>query len=387
MNNKGYIPLKHPRPILLPSSCDGSSQAARVPAHNLGGSNTVPRIRRIRLRVTPRDFLPEGIPATDSLPQTVGLSSSEGSGPARRRLRIVRRWTTAPNTFGLWREYYSEPSFIPDLNRSLSTFQSGNLESHPHLPLHPSPQDALGPFPNYSTFLQAKWLWQGDTTVLGAAANKRLVDTIYSDPDFRPLDVVGVCFTSLRQKLAEYQISPFLDSDEWKETAVQISVPLGPQQPGNAFPASADLSVSGLQHRSIVDVVKRVLTTDPNVAHYHLHPFRQYLSTPGSGPEELPKRVVDDIYNSDAMLREYEALRRSPREPGCPFERVILALQFWSDATQLANFGTAKLWPVYMYFGNQPKWARSQPDMHACHDIAHIPSVSSRPFLLEYIVS
>ncbi|KIO32590.1 hypothetical protein M407DRAFT_66420, partial [Tulasnella calospora MUT 4182] len=86
-------------------------------------------------------------------------------------------------------------------------------------------------------------------------------------------------------------------------------------------------------------------------------------------------RVVDDIYNSDAMLREYEDLRRSPREPGCPFERVILALQFWSDATQLANFGTAKLWPVYMYFGNQPKWARSRPDMHACHDIAHIPSL------------
>lgn len=310
------------------------------------------------------------------MPQAVSLSSLEGGDPPRRRLRIVRRWTTSPNAFGLWREYYSEPSFIPDIHRSLSTFQSGNL------PLCPSLQEALGPFPNYSTFLQAKWLWQSDTTVLGAAANNRLVEIAYSDPDFRHRDVVGVCFTSLRQKVAEYQPSPFLDSDEWKETAVRISVPLGPQQTGNAFPASADLSVSGLHHRSIVDVVKRVLTTDPNVVHYHLHPFRQYLSTPGSSSEELPKRVVDDIYNSDAMLREYEALRRSPREPGCPFERVILALQFWSDATQLANFGTAKLWPVYMYFGNQPKWARSRPDMHACHDIAHIPSVSNGPLPL-----
>ncbi|KIO17438.1 hypothetical protein M407DRAFT_84982, partial [Tulasnella calospora MUT 4182] len=166
---------------------------------------------------------------------------------------------------------------------------------------------------------------------------------------------------------------PFLESDGWMESNVQIEVPLGPQKGDHIFPASAPLQVPGLQHRNIVDVVKRVLSTDRNVLHYHLHPFRQYAAPLDSLQSTLPQRVINDIYNSDAMIKEYEALQRSPREPGCNFERVILALQFWLDATQLANFGSTKLWPVYMYFGNQPKWARSRSDMHSCHDIAHIP--------------
>ncbi|KIO17704.1 hypothetical protein M407DRAFT_32629, partial [Tulasnella calospora MUT 4182] len=79
MSSKQPTPEIHPNPLLLPpSSCHGSSPAERVTAHDLGWSNTVSRIRRIRLRVTPRDFLPEGIPVPDSVPQAIELSSSEG---------------------------------------------------------------------------------------------------------------------------------------------------------------------------------------------------------------------------------------------------------------------------------------------------------------------
>ncbi|KAG8891805.1 hypothetical protein FRC00_013056 [Tulasnella sp. 408] len=239
----------------------------------------------------------------------------------------------------------------------------------------PTLEEALGPFPNYSTYLHAKWLWQNESGTISAAANQKLLDTVYADEKFNHKDVIGVCFTTLKRKVAEFQPSPFLNSDGWKESKVQIEVPLGLQKGEQIFPASARFRVPGLQHRSIVDVVKRVLSTDRNVLHYHFHPFRLYASPPDSLHSAPPQRVVDDIYNSDAMIKEYEALQRSPREPGCKFERVILALQFWSDVTQLANFGSAKLWPVYMYFGNQPKWARSRSDMHSCHDIAHIPSL------------
>ncbi|KAG9000858.1 hypothetical protein FRB90_011721, partial [Tulasnella sp. 427] len=233
--------------------------------------------------------------------------------------------------------------------------------------------EALGPFPNYSTYLHAKWLWKTESGTISAAANQELIDSVYSDKNFHPADVAGMCFSTLRTKVAEYQPSLFLESDSWKESAVEIAVPLGVQKGDDLFPASAKLHVPGLQHRSIVDVVKRVLTTDPNVCQYHFHPFRQFSnSSSATGPTQ---RVVDDIFNSDAMIKEYESLRRSPKEQNCSFERVVLALQFWSDATQLANFGSAKLWPVYMYFGNQPKWARARSDMHSCHDIAHIPSL------------
>ncbi|KAG8958343.1 hypothetical protein FRC05_009001, partial [Tulasnella sp. 425] len=342
-------------------------------------SLVAPRARCIRLRVAPHDVLPEGVLVHLASTTPASPSRSPSPDPAhqqRRCIQIVRQWITKPNKFGVWREYYSQPSVIPDLDRSLQTFQTGrSLVMQPLSLQPPTLQEALGPFPNYSTYLHARWLWQNESGTISAATNQNFINTVLRDKEFKPEDVVDICFTTLRSKVAEFQPSPFLESDGWKESEVQIKVPLGPQKGDQIFPSSAKLGVPGLHHRSIVDVIKRVLSTDRNVLQYHFHPFRQYAVPPGSPPSIPPQRVVDDIYNSDAMIKEYENLQRSPREPGCNFERVILALQFWSDATQLANFGSAKLWPVYMYFGNQPKWARSRSDMHSCHDIAHIPSL------------
>ena len=53
----------------------------------------------------------------------------------------------------------------------------------------------------------------------------------------------------------------------------------------------------------------------------------------------------------------------------------MAALMFWSDSTHLANFGTAKLWPIYMFLGNLSKYTRSHPTAHACHHLAYIPSL------------
>jgi hypothetical protein len=47
-----------------------------------------------------------------------------------------------------------------------------------------------------------------------------------------------------------------------------------------------------------------------------------------------------------------------------------------SDATTLADFGTAKAWPIYLMFGNLSKYIRAQPDSGAMHHLAYIPSVS-----------
>ncbi|KAG1811066.1 hypothetical protein DFJ58DRAFT_673802, partial [Suillus subalutaceus] len=57
-------------------------------------------------------------------------------------------------------------------------------------------------------------------------------------------------------------------------------------------------------------------------------------------------------------------------------EHVIAGLMFFSDTTHLANFGTAKAWPLYLYFGNLTKYARSMPQSGACHLVGFLPSVS-----------
>lgn len=318
---------------------------------------------RIALRLP--DHLPEGPRAPSRSP------SPEIRRPGQRRLVIVRKWVTPPNCFRLYREYYRKPSIIPDLKADLTSFTSSHL-----LQLLPPPtlEKALGPFPNYSTFIHARWLWTTEGAGNSDAANRALLKTVYKDKEFVSADVMTKSFKRLKKAVENYQSDPFYKSDGWKESSVAISVPLGKPRPGGQpeFPPAAEFAVPGLRHRSIVDVVHRVIRTDPNVRDFHLHPFRQYVQNQDGKP---PSRVIDDIYSSDAMMDEYEKLQRSPREPGCIFERVIFALQFWSDATLLANFGSAKLWPIYMYFGNQPKWARSRSDKHACHDIAYIPSL------------
>jgi hypothetical protein len=50
---------------------------------------------------------------------------------------------------------------------------------------------------------------------------------------------------------------------------------------------------------------------------------------------------------------------------------------FFLDATHLANFGTAKAWPLYLYFGNLTKYACSAPKSSTYHLVGFLPSVSS----------
>jgi len=79
---------------------------------------------------------------------------------------------------------------------------------------------------------------------------------------------------------------------------------------------------------------------------YHMRPD-------GNGKE----RVFSEMYDSDVLWEEHNKVQRAPTDDlTCKQKKVIAALMFWSDATQLASFGTAKLWPIYMLFGNLSKY-------------------------------
>jgi hypothetical protein len=105
---------------------------------------------------------------------------------------------------------------------------------------------------------------------------------------------------------------------------------------------------------------------------FHLFPFKCIWRDPLDGHQEC---VFNKLYTSDSWLEAQDDLQRQPREPGCLLERVITRLMFFSDATYLTTFGTAKAWPLYIYFGNLTKYARSAPKSGACHLIGFLPSV------------
>ncbi|OSX62623.1 hypothetical protein POSPLADRAFT_1117667, partial [Postia placenta MAD-698-R-SB12] len=119
--------------------------------------------------------------------------------------------------------------------------------------------------------------------------------------------------------------------------------------------------------------VIRSAFAEPLARQFHLFPFKLlWQSTSASHTE----RVYDELYTSDAWLQAHDDLQRQPPEPGCQLERVIVGLMFWSDSMHLANFGSAKVWPIYLYFGNLSKYIRACPSKHAGHHVAYIPSVS-----------
>jgi hypothetical protein len=92
--------------------------------------------------------------------------------------------------------------------------------------------------------------------------------------------------------------------------------------------------------------------------------------------------VFSEAYSSPEMLKTYDEINALPRKAGDKYECSIASLMFWSDATHLANFGDASLWPFYLYFGNQSKYVQGKPTASACHHVAYIPTVS---FLFDQI--
>jgi hypothetical protein len=157
--------------------------------------------------------------------------------------------------------------------------------------------------------------------------------------------------------------------DGWKEVSVDIEVPDGKKRgPSDPIPT---FSVPGLHFRNLTQTIKSALQ-DRSSRFFHYTPFKQYWQPT---PDEPAQRIYDEIYSSDAFIEAHEKVQRQPAEPSCTLERVVCALMAWSDSTHLANFGTASLWPLYLFFGNQSKWVRGKPRAGACHHIAYMPKV------------
>ena len=87
--------------------------------------------------------------------------------------------------------------------------------------------------------------------------------------------------------------------------------------------------------------------------------------------------VYGELFMSQCFLEAHEQLQASPREPGCDLPRHIVGLMFWSDSTQLTSFGDAKLWPLYMYFGNKSKYTRGQPSSGLCMHVAYFQVIGT----------
>ena len=312
--------------------------------------------RNYRLPARYEDVNPEPLPP---------LNEEEEQPTAiipRLRLIVRNRLRTATNLFGLLREYLYRPSFDPDsFVPDKDLHEVGGADPVPMPPPSPAPVHR-----NESVEMIMNWKDSGAPTKSDAEVN-RLVKDVLLDPEFKLEDLRGFSVARENQQSdAAEKNSPFLDS--FQTADINIEVPSGVKGvPPGTF------TIPGLLYRKLTAVIRAAFSS-PLASHFHFSPFKLFHKSP-SGEEEW---VFSELYNSDVFIEEHDNVQRAPlptNEPDCKREKVVAALMFWSDSTHLANFGTAKLWPIYLLFGNVSKYIHGQPNLGACQHVAYIPSL------------
>lgn len=326
------------------------------------------RLRRnYRLPARYEDQYPEAPAPLPPLPQV-----APGSSALPRVILHVRDTIrTGVNRFQLLREYPHRPSYDPDSYVSPEDLSNSSRVQpvcvEPIISAERS-QPPPWPFQNMSTYLLMEWMVTGSNQK-SVGEMDRLAKDVIGSSKFKLEDIANFSTQRELHRLDSSEgdniQSPFAH-DGWIEHDVTIPVPNGlKNSTGHQF------AIPGLHRRPLISVLKAALG-DITSRRFHFSPFKRFWKTP-SGKEQ---RCYDEAYTSDVWIQAHDDLQKGQNEPGCKLEKVVLGLMFWSDSTHLTNFGTAKVWPLYMYIGNLSKYFRGKPSSGACHHVAYIPSVS-----------
>jgi hypothetical protein len=240
------------------------------------------------------------------------------------------------------------------------------------------PLNTQYPYPNESSFLLGEWYWNGREKKSQSSFQQLI--KIVGHPTFRPEDVAGNNWRLIdarltggdQQRHASYGEDDWEDEqcdEDWVKTPIKVKVPF---QKRMLHPGQREFDAGVLHHRKLVSVLREKITRPSVYPHLHFEPY-EYFWQPNEATE--PVRVHGELYTSEAFIEAHRELQDSPGEPGCDLPRVVLALMFASDSTQLTSFSNAKLWPVYLVIGNESKDRRSKPSCQAIEHIAYLETV------------
>lgn len=382
-------------PSLDDPQADLPAANLRVPSPASSPSPVAPeapakRIRRPTAKALQalEDPLPEGPGPLEEVDVDVAAR------PEPLILRVPRIFRTAANTFGLSRIYLRKPTVIPDMDDALNQRAAAGLTTTSTALSPRTLRNIIWPYPNLSSWLFGKWFWnEGDKKT--KTTRKGLLDIMLSGV-FSIEDLRGVNFDKIDNVLGTTDTSEMAwEGNGWKTSTVTIELPIGEKltqktkrrraaeaqtrKRNDAVDPQADtvevrkFDIPNFHHRSLVHIMRSTIEFDEAAKSFHWHPYEQYW-TPAI-PWAIGERVHNELYCSPAWIEADRKLQASPPEPGCNLPRVIAGFMFWSDATHVAQFGQAKLWPTYTYFGNQSKYSRAQPSARASSQVAYLQSV------------
>ncbi|PSR76359.1 hypothetical protein PHLCEN_2v8499 [Hermanssonia centrifuga] len=234
------------------------------------------------------------------------------------------------------------------------------------------------PFLSASVFRLLHWTYTGSSSK-SASETERLVREVLLAPDFKCEDLSGFNVSREEHRLDKFDTArrSFAEDDGWNEATVKI--PLPKEKVKHKSEADApQLEVKGVWYRKLLDVVvaayKESTAQQMQFIPYKLF-FRESADA-GTNWDEDAERVYSEVYTCDAMLEEDARIRAQPRncDDNDDIEYAVAPLMLWSDSTHLANFGTASLWPIYLYFGALSKYIRCRTSSFAAHHLAYLPS-------------
>jgi hypothetical protein len=347
---------------------------------------------RARLRPLPRqlDPLPEdesGLYMTN--PQDI--SDDEGSSqspPAPSSVVTPAPITTVanpdeiitpPNKFGIYRIYPRRPTQDPDdevpvtARCAAPTFETGEPPSvAPRRTIIENvPDNPFSPFLNWSISLLMRW-WIGHKTH-SLEVLQSLYDDVLAQEKFKLEEIRAPPFNAKGEMARLDKSAEMQDAEDgWTEDSVSIPVPCEGVHQEEA--TAHRYKVEGILRRKFMPVI-RAACLEATSKLWNLTPYKvMYIA----GPNAKPQRVQQEMYTSDCMYGDYVEISRRPDikrlYPGV--EIVIVGLMMWSDATHLTSFGTASLWPIYLFFGNLSKYIRERPSKRAAHHMAYIPKLA-----------
>ena len=300
----------------------------------------------------------------ESTPHLISPTTDQSMGH-----RIRGFFKTQRDNFGLFRKYFSErpPSHDPEEHATSNDLRDVSDHTSPSAL---SPKDFY-PYPNQSAYRLGDWYWNGGVQKSRTSFNELL--DIVGDPEFSPADVRNTKWDRVNRVLADEEWTD--DDAGWQCTPVSISVPFQARRNAttNVDGSPEECVVGELYHRNLVSVIRETLSNASRDDHFHYEPYALQWQ-PENASE--PVNVYGELCTSKAFIEAHNALQDSPPEPRCNLPRHIVALMFASDSTKLTSFGDAKLWPLYLFFGNESKYRRCKPSCRLSNHVAYFQSVS-----------
>ena len=339
----------------------------------------------VRVAQLAQDYLPHGngqilAPDLDAIQSDSDSNSHiqhHASDPTNVFLYSTDRWRTKVDPFGIYKEFLQNP--MPLITSESSLFQNSTSYIEAASQQSKDLQYALGPFRNYSEFALARLWFNDSNNAVTLTYGNHLTHQLFNDPLFNSKYIVNLDLVCLWNQIAQWS-PPFSTAiDKWQESSITISVPLGKNKAKTShlkFPHSVPFTVNGFHHCKITSLVHHFIHYHPSTPDLCLIPYRQYCISTATGATAHHDCLYSDCMSSDRMISAFEEVQKIPLQNECQLQHVVIGLQFWSDATKLASFGSHKLWPIYLTFSNLSNSKKQNPNLHCWYDVAYIPTVS-----------